>query len=465
MERNKIKFEVPENNSDEFFDAVDSFESSSEKVVNSKTPTLKEFSPISKFYSSESGLKTSDFGSASLLSSRQVLRRKTSKVWKVKESLKRKNKDYYEFYNLSLIQEFRVTQASVGLIEFSPDGRFLAVAGESPQIFLYEICRQTYVDEEQFFLYDEPLKVYSAHASQVSSISWLTSGLFFVSGSLDGMVYKWSIAENTPISIFKHNLEVIFLSTHPQNEDLLVTGCKDNRIRIWNCLTGRVDTDFSVQGEITAGKFSPQGLVILGLCTGFCHILSYNCFSKAMEMVRILDCRNKRGPKSSGRKITGFDFVGSLCLITSNDSRIRLFDLNSYEIVQKYKGLKNDSSKIVAAVGGGGKFVVSGSENGSVYIWNLKNIIVPKFNPIFTKKKRYKNSSYEYMVLDKKKSCTVAKFAPDNLVENAQRRYAATKQNVDIHSILVVINKGVLYVFYNKILQAKRNLSLNKSFA
>ena len=471
MEREKLRIEnfhnldLPPNHEDEFYDALDSFESSSEQVSVSRTPVLKEFSPITKLYSTETGFKTSDFSSSSALSSRQTVKTLTSRQWKAKDLLKKNKKDYYEFYNMSLIQEFGIRQLGVVIIEFSPDGRFLCIAGDSPQINLHEVCRQTFYDSEQFLLYDEPLQVYSGHTSKVSSVAWFPSGLSFASSSSDGMVYKWDIAQKSPVGVFKHNAEIVFLASHPINEDFFLTGCKDQRVRIWNLNNGRVDSDFLINCEITAGKFTPKGLIVVGISTGMVYILSFNCFSKVLEMIRTLDCRNKRGPKRSGRKITGFDFTGELCLISSNDSRIRLFDLESFEIRQKYKGHKNEGSMIVASVGGKGKYVISGSENGGGFIWNLKNTTVPKLNPLFTKKKRYKNSSYEVVNVDKHKTCSTALFAPEKLIESVQRRYNAAKKTVDIQGIVLLAQKGVLFVFYNKVTLTRKNSALNKSFA
>lgn len=470
MERDKVKIEnfndldLASNPEDEFYDALDSSQSSSEQVSVSRTPILKEFSPITKMYSSETGFKTSDFSSTSSLSYSQTVKALTSRQWKAKDLLKKHNKDYYEFYNLSLIQEFAIRQLGVVIIEFSPDSRFLCIAGEDPQINLHEVCRQTFNESEQFLLYDEPLHVYSAHTSKVSSAAWFPSGLSFASSSLDGMVYKWDVAQSSPVGVFKHKAEVAFLATHPLNEDFFLTGCKDQRVRIWNLNNGRVESDFSVNCEITAGKFTPSGLIVVGLSVGMVYVLSFNCFSKGLEMVRTLDCRNTRGPKRSGRKITGFDFYGELCLISSNDSRIRLFDLESFEIRQKYKGHRNEGSMVAASIGGKGKFVISGSENGGGFIWNLKNITVPKINPMFTKKKRYKNSSYEVVLVDKNKNCSTALFAPDRLIDSVQRRYNAAKKTVDIQGIVLLAQKGVLFVFYNKVTLARKNSGLNKSF-
>ena len=54
--------------------------------------------------------------------------------------------------------------------------------------------------------------------------------------------------------------------------------------------------------------------------------------------------------------------------------------------------------------------VISGSENGNVYIWNLYSKYVPKLNPFFTKKKRFKNSSYEFFSVDDSKGLLICYF-------------------------------------------------------
>ena len=133
--------------------------------------------------------------------------------------------------------------------------------------------------------------------------------------------------------------------------------------------TSLVDSDLDLEGEITAGEFCPNGLLIVGLSNGFCLVLTYNCFSRVIEILTKVDCRNKKGPKSKGRPITGLDFVSEdLFLVTTKDSRIRLFSTENYEIKQKYKGLKNEHSKLVASVGKYSMHVICGSENGNVYI-------------------------------------------------------------------------------------------------
>jgi len=57
-------------------------------------------------------------------------------------------------------------------------------------------------------------------------------------------------------------------------------------------------------------------------------------------------------------------------LVSTNDSRLRLFSMDDFSQVMKYKGLVNYSMQISASFSESGEFIISGSENGSVYIWN-----------------------------------------------------------------------------------------------
>jgi WD repeat-containing protein 44 len=56
-------------------------------------------------------------------------------------------------------------------------------------------------------------------------------------------------------------------------------------------------------------------------------------------------------------------------LVTSNDSRIRLYDLRDLGLSCKYKGYVNDSQQIKASFSHDGKYIISGSENQSIYLW------------------------------------------------------------------------------------------------
>jgi WD40 repeat protein len=462
METLSKKFEIRKDESDEeFFDAYENFEDIEPNAETFRTHSFnRDFSPNFKFSTTNPNIIQKDFFTEQ--STFKTIKNKNTRTWKPKD-LKKKNKDYFEFSNLSLVQELNILQKETCIFNFSPDGRFITIAGEDPVICLYEICRQKFVDE-QYLLYDEAFENYVGHTSGVTSLSWSQSSLFFLSSAQDGMIYKWSIGQKNPIAAFKHSLEVVCVSLHPQNQDIFLSGCKDHRLRIWNISSALIDSELHLEEFITAAEFSPRGLIVVGLANGYCLVLTYNVFSRSLEILNKISCRNKRGLKSSGRKITGVDFVSDEAfLVTSNDSRIRLFDTEKFEIKQKYKGLKNEVSKIVATIGKASMHVISGSENGNIYIWNLYSKLIPKLNPVFTHKKKYKNSSYEYFKIDSSKGCSYARLAPEKVLQDVQRRYNASKKNVLVNNIIIAAKNGYLLVFYDKEGRVSTSRHMSKS--
>ncbi len=75
----------------------------------------------------------------------------------------------------------------------------------------------------------------------------------------------------------------------------------------------------------------------------------------------------------------------SWILITTNDSRIRLYNVLDRTFEVKYKGLINNSNQIGASISHDFKYIISGSEDNKTYIWktvpNVKKneIKLPKF--------------------------------------------------------------------------------------
>jgi WD40 repeat protein len=80
-------------------------------------------------------------------------------------------------------------------------------------------------------------------------------------------------------------------------------------------------------------------------------------------------------PKRKGKKVTGLEFTpggGEGLLVTTNDSRMRLYNMDDYSCICKFKGLVNENMQIQASFSQDGERIVSGSDNGQVYIWETR---------------------------------------------------------------------------------------------
>jgi WD40 repeat protein len=90
--------------------------------------------------------------------------------------------------------------------------------------------------------------------------------------------------------------------------------------------------------------------------------------------------RSSHGRNAKGSKITGIETItfppddpnGEVkLLITSNDSRVRMYNARDKSLEMKFKGYENTCSQIHATFSDDAKYVISGSEDRRVYIWNV----------------------------------------------------------------------------------------------
>jgi WD40 repeat protein len=86
-----------------------------------------------------------------------------------------------------------------------------------------------------------------------------------------------------------------------------------------------------------------------------------------------IDCKNRSGKFSLGRKVSGITFVSQTeVIITTNDSRLRLFNLEECLQKVKFKGFKGESLQISPSLNKAGNRITMGSEDGNIFLWDIE---------------------------------------------------------------------------------------------
>lgn len=216
-----------------------------------------------------------------------------------------------------------------------------------------------------------------------------------LSASVDRTVRLWFIAKGTYL-VFKHPDIVSCVDFYPGLDIplLFVSGCMDQKIRIWTVPKDDIEPmreyaepkDLVNTPEyVTSVSFVPDGkMIAAGLTKSQLIFFNYTNDAKGLRFFTQMDLRNRSGKYRSGRNVTGIKFFkpsvvteGGISLpragemlVSINDSRIRLCDLDDYSVISKVKGAQNESMQIKASLSDDGKYIISGSESGAVYIWN-----------------------------------------------------------------------------------------------
>ncbi|KAJ3692954.1 hypothetical protein LUZ60_012049 [Juncus effusus] len=335
-------------------------------------------------------------------------------------------KSFKEFTGVFNTQEIEAHNGAIWSIRFSPDGKYLATAGEDKVINIWEVIQleknnnnfnnnnnkfssnnnnnslledvglslscvelspvgerkkrgkvqssrksvssdHLVVPDRVFELGEKPVCSLHGHEDDVLDLSWSKSQ-FLLSSSMDKTVRLWDIAKRACLKTFSHSDYVTCIQFNPVDDKYFISGSLDEKVRVWSIPDRKIVDWYDLHEMVTATCYTPDGQgAMVGSHKGSCHL--FDTSENKLHYKSQVDLHGKRR-RSSHKKITGFQFVpgsSSEVLVTSADSRIRV--VNGTELVHKLKGFKNTSSQISASISSNGKYVISASEDSNIYIW------------------------------------------------------------------------------------------------
>lgn len=313
-------------------------------------------------------------------------------------------------------------------LQFSLDGRYLAVAGSDHVIRVYEViaspseraeeielaqmqrdeessckprphCRSTATKtspragtpELAPVFRSAPVRVFAGHSGDVLDLSWSKNN-FLLSCSTDKTAKLWHPNRGDCLCTFTTSAVVSSIDFHPTDDRFFITGGLDGKLRLWNIAARRMQSIIDVPGIITAVAFSSSGQVVcVGTHSG--SMLTFSCLH-ALAYVNTVTVKSAAAGKSTlASKITSIQpirLAGSssstpvkggaaasseleYMAVTSNDSRVRIYSLSSRRLVSRFKSASylNRSSQIRATSSSDAQFIVSGSEDAAIHVWSL----------------------------------------------------------------------------------------------
>ncbi|KAJ1775141.1 hypothetical protein LPJ54_003875, partial [Coemansia sp. RSA 1824] len=237
-----------------------------------------------------------------------------------------------------------------------------------------------------------PFRSYVGHTSDVLALSWSKNG-FLLSASMDRTVRLWHPHRPECLCTFRHRDIVTSVAFNPRDDRLFISGSLDCRLRLWDIPARSVRhwTRLPEGQMVTSVAYtgSKGDHIVAGTYQGMCVFYSTDglCVQGRMH------ARSSRGRNAKGSKITGFanaptgQMPAALLrrllgpaqyealvshprlLVSSNDSRLRMFLPGERELERKYKGHANASSQAYARLSADGRYIVSGSEDHNIYVW------------------------------------------------------------------------------------------------
>lgn len=153
-------------------------------------------------------------------------------------------------------------------------------------------------------IFPEVFREFRGHSSDIVDLSWSPAN-FLLSASLDKTVRLWHVSKDKCLCKFQHADFVTSVMFHPTSMKLFLSGSYDRILRVWNILDHRVESWAQVDAVITSASYSPDGkLAVAGLASGQCVFYR----SDGLNYFTQIDCKNRHGKHSVGRKVTGLQF-------------------------------------------------------------------------------------------------------------------------------------------------------------
>lgn len=367
--------------------------------------------------------------------------------------------------NILEIQNFEGDTDKIWVVQFSSCGKYLATGGKSGVLKIWEVLSvndslDIYEKRELLkftnFFSENAFRIYTEHKKDIIDLSWGNKNPnLIVTVSLDHFAILWDINSTSSIGVYNHRSIIPCVDFYPNtknlfsenDDDIFVTGSFDRLIRVWSVKDPKEPLLYiNVIEYITAIAFFPEGnYLAVGSSDG--KISIYDC-EKKLRYAYSFNCKNKNGKYSEGRKITSIYFINkNEALITTNDSRIRLIDVNDGNINHKMKGHKNEEGMIKACYDSTYKSVITASEDNYVYLWNEHN------------NHEVKNYNYEYYKpFDKNKGkITCSMFASPCWVKEFQEKFTLFSDKIVVKSVMInTSSNGFIQVLVNYDLDLKK---------
>ncbi|KFR07371.1 Jouberin, partial [Opisthocomus hoazin] len=258
-------------------------------------------------------------------------------------------------------------------IRFSHDGKTLAAACAGRNgypVVLYEI------PSGQF------LREFYGHLSIVYDLCWSKDNQYLLTASSDGTVRMWKIEMQaaSAVRVFPHPSFVYTAKYHPVADSLVVTGCYDSVIRIWNANVKEIHGQLlqELDGHksfINTLCFDGEGLhMFSGDSSGL--IIVWDTSVKGSSQHLFQHWRVNKEIKQNDIQGTPINHLelhpnGRRLLIHAKDSTLRIMDLRILA-TKKYIGATNYRENIHSTLTPCGTFLFSGSEDGKAYVWNAE---------------------------------------------------------------------------------------------
>ena len=266
-------------------------------------------------------------------------------------------------------------------VSFANQGKYIAVACADLSLYTVRVFNLQTLSEEA---------VLTVHHDTIYEISWSANDRFLVSASSDHTAKVWAPFDHAeegrdrqcmPLSTLQHLTFVYTAKFHPTmgavgpgGQEIVVTGSFDHGIRVWNALSGELlQTVRSFKSHVNSVAFDIYGKYLYagdgkGVIKEFLFNTRDRDATTFLKFIRV----NK---DLEGEPISCIQTLSSKrkLLVLTKRSNLCSIDLGVFAVGHQYHGIKCLRTHIHFAVSPDERYIISGSEDGRTFMWNIEH--------------------------------------------------------------------------------------------
>ncbi|KFM67883.1 WD repeat domain-containing protein 83, partial [Stegodyphus mimosarum] len=252
-------------------------------------------------------------------------------------------------YPTVLASKLSCKEGAVRAVRFNVDGNYCITAGADKSVKLWNPYKSVL------------LQTYMGHGYEVLDVQASCDSAHIASGGMDKCVFYWDVSTAQILRKFRGHAGCINSVYFNEESTVILSAAGDNTICAWDCRSKSrepIQIMRDAKDAVTSLSVSDHEILAASLD---CCIWRYD-----LRMGQLYQ-------DNLGCSVNCIRFTkdGQCVLASCLDNALRLVDKDSGEILSEYRGHKNENYRIESCLSNTDSLIISGSEEGCVYFWDL----------------------------------------------------------------------------------------------